>query len=243
MNCHTIEEVGPVPMNKANGHLFKLTAKQRQLLMAGQRVDVPSPLQRLRTPAILRDDVFPHDYVGVCSNCHLILNIRPRKEFFTAAMQQAYLPLQTGVMSRDRLVRGGERERHDREFYRNIWGFVALCLFLVSIVYIGIKTMIRIDRNYAKKFKIKKWFTAHEWASSGFAAAAVFHWYYSDRGNNFLHLALIIVLWLTGAGYVLRYKLAEKDAKQNVRLVHTQQYLFYGLITLLVVGHFFAEFE
>jgi hypothetical protein len=68
------------------------------------------------------------------------------------------------------------------------------------------------------------------------------HWYFSDRGNNFLHIALLITIWLTLAGYVLRYRMAEKDLQKNVKLVHGQRGLSVVLLVLLLVGHLFAEF-
>ena len=56
-------------------------------------------------------------------------------------------------------------------------------------------------------------------------------------------LALVIVVWLTAAGLILRYRMAQKDARRQVKLVHTQRFLFFALIGLLVIGHFFAEFH
>ena len=229
-------------MNKDNMKLFNLSLDQRRLLVAGQRVEAPSVLQRLRVPAIKRTESLPHPYVGVCSNCHVVLDVSPSNAMAQRAMGRAYQPLLMSNMSQERIAKGGTRQQ-DREFWRNLFGFVALGLALVACVYIFMRfLMARYPAAVKGKFKIKPWFTIHEWCSSGFCIATVLHWYFSDRGNNFLHIALFIVLWLTAAGYVLRYRMAEKTTQKSLRLLHSQRWLFVGLVLLLVVGHFFAEF-
>jgi hypothetical protein len=47
-----------------------------------------------------------------------------------------------------------------------------------------------------------------------------------------LHLALVTTIWLTIAGYVLRYRFTGKGLSKNVRLLHTQRCMFYGLVAL-----------
>lgn len=242
-NCHRVIDVGPVDMNQDNMRLFSLTAEERQLLVAGQRVEAPSLLQRLRVPAISRNDWLPHPYVGVCSNCHIILDSQLSRSFAQRSMSRAFQPLAMGMMGTERVARGGTREREGRAFLRNVFGFVALALFLCATVYLGMRFLMRTyPQKFKGKFKIKPWFVAHEWCSSAFCLAAILHWYYSDRGNTFLHVALLIVIWLTVAGYVLRYRVTHNETQKNLRLLHTQRGLFLGLVILLVVGHFFAEF-
>jgi hypothetical protein len=224
-----------------NMKLFNLTLEQRRLLVAGQRVEAPSLLQRLRVPAIQRSETLPHPYVGVCSNCHVILDISPSETFAKRAMRRAYQPLMSS-MKPERIANGGTRER-DREFWRNLFGFVALGLALFACVYIFMRYLMNRYPAVTKgKFKIKPWFTVHEWCSSGFCLATILHWHFSDRGNNLLHISLLIVIWLTVAGYVLRYRMAEKTTQKGVRLLHSQRGLFLALVLLLVVGHLFAEF-
>jgi hypothetical protein len=244
LNCHKIQEVGPISMSERNMMLFRLTPQDQRLLQAGQRVEAPSVTQKLRMPAILRADPLAHRFVGVCSNCHVVMDVRPSEAFMTQAMRLAYQPLTGLGMSTERIRRGGVREDHSRELFRNIWGFIALAFFVPACGYILIRALTRADpKKYKGKFKIKRWFVLHEWLSSGFCLAAILHWYYSDRGNNFLHVALLMVIWLTLAGYVLRYRMAIRETQKNVKMVHTQRFLFYALVGLLVVGHFFAEFH
>jgi hypothetical protein len=158
-------------------------------------------------------------------------------------MRRAYQPIAVGNMSPERIMRGGVRERDSRESLRNLFGFIALGLFICSCVYIGMRVLMQTYPHVFKgKFKIKPWFVMHVWCSTAFAGAAILHWYFSDRGNMFLHIALMIVIWLTLAGFVLRYRLAEKETNKNLRLLHTQRWLFVALLVLLIVGHLFAEF-
>lgn len=244
INCHKIKEVGPVTMNRGNMRLFRLMPMEQRLLAAGQRVDAPSAAQRLRMPAITRDDVLPHRFVGVCSNCHVVLDVRPSSAYMKRAFSRAYAPLMSSGLTNEQIARAGAHESDRRELWRNVWGFFALVLFCVSSIFVVIRMLVRGDpKRYRGRFKIKKWFTVHEWASTAFFGAALAHWHYSDRGNNLLHLALIVSAWLTVAGFAMRYRLTEGAAKKSVRLLHSQRALYFGLIVLLLVGHLFAEFH
>jgi hypothetical protein len=244
MNCHRIQDVGPITMNRGNMNLFRLSPQEVRLLMAGQQVQAPSVVQQLRTPAITRSDPLPHPFVGVCSNCHVVLDIRPSKAFMQKSLQRAYQPLASMGLGAEAVRRGGTMESHRRELWRNVWGFVALFLFMGSTIYVGMRFLIQSDKKrWGKAFKLKKWFTLHEWCASAFTVAAILHWHYSDRGNNFLHVALLAAIWLTTAGYVLRYRMAHPSTRKPVKLVHSQRMIFIALVLLLVVGHFFAEFH
>ena len=242
-NCHRVNDVGPVEMNKDNMNLFNLSLDQRRLLVAGQRVEAPSLLQRLRVPAIKRSETLPHPYVGVCSNCHVILDVNPSAAAAQRAFARSYQPLAMTTMSQERIANAGIRQRGSREFWRNLFGFIALGLGLVACVYVFMRYLMNKFPAVTKgKIKIKPWFAAHEWCSSGFCIATTLHWYFSDRGNNFLHTSLLLVIWLTLAGYALRYGMGEKATRKHLRLLHSQRWLFVALLVLLVVGHVFAEF-
>jgi len=244
MGCHRIDEVGPVAMSRDNMQLFRLSPGEQRLLAAGQRVEVPTPAQVLRMPAILRDDILPHTFVGVCSNCHTVLAIRPSGRFMRRAMGRAYQPLATANLGAEQVARGGAVEDHRGESLRNFWGVVALILFGLLCAYIFVRYLMRTDpKRYKGKFKIKRWFTIHEWSATAFCIAAVLHWHYSVRGNVMLHTALALTLWLSAAGFVLRYRMSRGQQRKNVALLHSQRWLFWGLIALLVVGHLFSDFD
>jgi hypothetical protein len=42
LNCHRINEIGPVPINAGNMDTLPLSAVERQLVLAGQRADAGS---------------------------------------------------------------------------------------------------------------------------------------------------------------------------------------------------------
>jgi len=252
MNCHHIRELGPVSMSTRNMHMFNLTPRDRDLLNAGQQVQVPGVAQQLQTPAIFRTDDLPHPYVGVCSNCHVVLNIRPTAAFMEAALRQAYkpLPIPTGLpRTWDRAETASvsgpiDSATPDREIYRSITGFIAALLFLFSCVYVVMRQLMRWrPEHYRGRFDLKRWLYMHQWLSVAFAAVSVLHWYFSDRGNNLLHVSLLVILWLTGAGLLLRYRVRSRQVRKNVRLVHTQRLLFAGLVVLLIVGHVVSSLE
>jgi hypothetical protein len=171
------------------------------------------------------------------------LDVGPSAAAAQIAFVRAYQPLAANVMTEERIAKGGSREKGGREFWRNLFGFVALGLGLTACVYVVMRYLMnRFPAVLKGKIKIKPWFTAHEWCSSGFCVATILHWYFSDRGNNLLHISLLLVIWLTIAGYALRYRVGEKTTQKHVRLLHSQRWLFVALLVLLIVGHLFAEF-
>ena len=115
-----------------------------------------------------------HSFVGVCSNCHVVLAIRPSGTFMKKAMSRAYSPLLGTTYSPEQISRGGAMESDRRELYRNIWGFIALVLLCASSIYVVVRMLMRGDpKRYKGRFQVRKWFTVDEWASSAFFSAAL----------------------------------------------------------------------
>jgi hypothetical protein len=241
VNCHRVVEVGPIAMNRDNLQAFHLSGQEQRLLLAGQRVEVPTVSQLLRIPAITRTDGLPHPYVGVCSNCHVVLDVHPSPEFMARAMQLAGQPLVGSDLAPAAIARAGVAIDHERARYRVGWGWVALPLLLLTSVYVVLRQLGRAKPSW--RWPLERWLTVHAWAGGGFAVAACMHWYYSDRGNNFLHLALLAVLWLVVGGSVLRLRLAKILGGSGVMLLHTQRFVFLALIALAAAGHFLAPFH
>jgi hypothetical protein len=92
-------------------------------------------------------------------------------------------------------------------------------------------------------FRLKRWLLLHEVASSFFCIATIVHWNYSDKGNNLLHISLVLILWLTAAGGVLRYRMAQNRVRRGIQLIHTQRFLFLVLLLLLLIGHLAADYR
>lgn len=239
LNCHKIQGSAPVAMNESNMLMFRLSEADRVLLKAGQRVDVQTAVQQAAVPAITRSDILPHPYIGVCSNCHVVLDMRPSRRFMQKAMQGAYQPITNRGWDASKIKYAGASPDRTRDDIRIWTGFLALALLLVGCGYIAERIWMRLRPKSGRLMggNLKKWLVVHEWSLVAFCGASVLHWYYSDRGNNFLHLALILVIWLTAAGFVLRYRMTHKTTKSGLRLLHSQQVLFFAVLILLVGGH------
>jgi hypothetical protein len=240
-NCHRLLELGPTPMNRDNMNALGISGAQRRLLLAGQSVEVPTVAQKLRTPPIVRADILPHPYVGVCSNCHAILDVPPSREFMRRAMSLSYQDLGSFDLRPGQIARATAPRHRPREVWRNFWGVVALGCFTGCAAYIVIRILMRWNpAKYKGRFNLKPWFMVHEWSSLLLCLAAIAHWHYSDEGNNLLHISLALIVWLTLGGLILRYRLANGEAKKNVRLAHTQLIIFFITVLLLVIGHIAA---
>jgi hypothetical protein len=241
VNCHRVVEVGPIAMNSENLSAFRLTPQEQRLLAAGQRVEVPTVSQLLRIPAITRADGLPHPYVGVCSNCHVVLDVHPSPELMVRAMQLARQPLVGSDLAPALIASAGVRVDQDRARRRIGWGWVALPLLLLTSVYVGLKRLVRA-RPGSRRL-LEPWLAVHVWAGGAFAVAASLHWYYSDRGNNFLHLALLGIVWMAAGGSVLLWRRTRHGPGSGGLLLHTQRFVFLALIALAVAGHLLAAFR
>lgn len=241
LNCHRIADIGPVALNRDNMRAYSLTALEQRLLLAGQRVEVPTTSQQLRIPAITRVDTLPHPYVGVCSNCHVILDVHPSRAFMEASMRRARQRLSGLDLAPAGIARAGVEPDPARSRYRITWGYVALPLLVLASVYIVLRRFAGDSEEDQER--LAPWLAVHQWAAAAFAAAAAMHWYYSDRGNNFLHLAYVAVVWLLVGGLMLRFRRSRPDLAGSRTLLVAQRAVFVVFIVLLGVGHFLAAFH
>lgn len=239
INCHVVLNVGPVAIDASTMDRYALTPTERQLILAGQRVEVPALSRRVSIPAITRTDGLPHSYVGVCSNCHVELDVHPSPEFMQRAMLRASQPL-IGL-SPSETARGGALPDDDRSRQRRLWGYAALPLALMSIGFIG--GHVRARRKPGGASSPTGWLMLHEVSAATFCVTTVLHWYYSDRGNNFLHLALVTLGWLATGGLLLRYRTSFPGVGDGRWLRFSQWLALVGLLVLLSVGHFFGGFD
>lgn len=247
INCHRIIEIGPAAINAGNMGSFRLTPIERQLLLAGQRVDVPGISQKLRIPAITRTHILPHDYVGVCSNCHVMLDVHPSREFMYYAMKSARQPLLgRGALAED-TARGGAIWDATRSQSRREWGFVTLIALVISALAMIVRRveLARAGEGSAERRRRRfasACLTIHEWSAAAFCAAAAPHWYYSDRGNNFLHVGLVVLGGLLVGGALLHHQVVSEGKPASPLLLLGQRFLFVVFVGLLVVGHLFVDF-
>jgi hypothetical protein len=242
MNCHRIKEGTPVALHSANMNRFSLTPVERQLLLAGQRVEVPDLSRKLSIPAITRTDGLPHPYVGVCSNCHVVLDVHPSPAFMKEAMRRAGRPLAGLSLPPSATARGGAFFDPRRPVYRRALGYAALPLMLATVVLILMHAFSR-RRDRAVSAQDDRWLRLHEWFGASFCVATALHWYFSDRGNNFLHLALVALSCLVAGGLLLRIRGARPAGESGQLLLFAQRVALVALVVLLLIGHFFSEFD
>ena len=67
--------------------------------------------------------------------------------------------------------------------------------------------------------------------------AMTIHAHFSDERNLFLYASLLVTVWLTMAGILMRSKKFSSDTKKQMRLIHTQQTVFLVWLVLLLLGH------
>jgi hypothetical protein len=240
MNCHAILGGAPLPISKEHVARLKLTPEEQILVRAGQRVEVPSVFQDIKAPLLARDAVLPHSFRGVCSNCHSVVHAGsgPSQEMLLRGLTQARQRLVAqNLPDREIAFAGSAPIGPTRRVLQYVSGALALLMFLVSMVYIGMKVLVRKDKKYRKLFNMKRWFQIHEWSSYLFALFAVLHWLLSEQGNSLLHLSLVLIVALTLSGLGFRYKILAKANKKRMRWVHTQQTMAYVLVFLMVAGH------
>lgn len=246
MNCHRINEIGPVSINANNMNAFALSPMERQLLRAGQRVDVPGLSQKLRIPAITRTQNLPHSYVGVCCNCHVVLDVHPTPEFMNEALRMARVPLSIKASDAVLTARGGAVWDATRERNRRGWGYVALFTLVTAVAAAAVRRAQFARAGHApsdsKEHGNAMCLTIHGWAAATFCVAAMFHWYYSDRGNNLLHLALVLLSAISAVGVLLRHRLFTDTASGSRILWHVKRSAVVLFIGLLVFGHLFSGF-
>ncbi|MBF0199665.1 MAG: hypothetical protein HQL32_18250, partial [Planctomycetes bacterium] len=137
LNCHGITDTPPVNMNAGNMDKFRLTKTERNLLLAGQSVEVPSFWNRLPYAPITREAKLVHKYTGVCSNCHLIYKSPPSAKFMADARQKTRIEFEGRMILQNKkaIARGMTKQDPFLVTWGNFWGFVALLFFIISTVY------------------------------------------------------------------------------------------------------------
>lgn len=237
MNCHSVRKDTLVPINRQNLATMALPQRDRLLVLAGQRVDPPRPL--VLTPAITRIDILPHSYVGICSNCHVELDIHPSPVYMARSLQRAHQPLLDGTLSPIEIAYAGAHIDRRRGALRNLIGYAAIVTLLLLCGFIGARW---IRRGLGIPVgPLKRWLALHEWCGILFALLTTLHWILSDRGNNPLHLALLVVVWLALEGALLRFLMVKGPTHRSPGLVHTQRVVFASLLALLLVGHLLSN--
>lgn len=241
--CHLILETPIVQVDRETVARFAVSDQDRALVMAGQQVVMPTMVHRLQAPLLGGETVLPHRYVGVCSNCHRVVDLGGSPPS-PAAMAQARTRLLDRDLDPGQIARASSAPQSSLLRVLNYtFGAVALALFLLGMVYVVLKLVIlskpRAQQGrYRKQYHLKRWFQVHVWALPASTVAIVAHWLCSTRGNALLHLSLVLSIVLMVSGLLLRYRIHRLPfGTAGMRWLHTQRVLTCMLIVAAVVGH------
>ncbi|MBF0199666.1 MAG: hypothetical protein HQL32_18255 [Planctomycetes bacterium] len=237
-NCHDISHSHPVALNKHNMNNFTLTFFEKQLLIAGQEVVVPNADILARAPALTREDILPHKFMGVCSNCHSTFKFPASKAYIRKSMITARKPLDPMAVNSDLIARGlSNVQTPMQKFFRVLFGGLAVIMMALNSIFVIIRLLLRRNpEKYSAMFDSKTGFQLHIYSAVALLISFALHIAFSVEGNNFLHITIILLPWLFAIGCILKYRMG-KGLSINIRLAHSQQILYCVLLILLVIGH------
>jgi hypothetical protein len=169
------------------------------------------------------------------------------------AMRNARQPLSGQGMDSALTARGGAIWDATRARSRRSWGYVALVTLVAAVAAMVVRRRelgrartrdkpSDADDGQRGRGAAALSLTIHGWSAAAFCAATTCHWYYSDRGNNLLHLALVLLSGLSAGGVLLRHRLFGDNASGSRVLWHAKRVAFVVFVGLLAVGHLFANF-
>lgn len=121
----------------------------------------------------------------------------------------------------------------------DFFGYVSLLLFVFANAYYPARLIANQYRPWPRDIAIffKKYLDLHMWINVVAFVTMTIHAHFSDERNLFLYASLLVTVWLTFAGILMRSKSFSSDTKKQMRLIHTQQTVFLVWLVLLIVGH------
>lgn len=127
----------------------------------------------------------------------------------------------------------------NNEGISDFFGFVSLVLFVFANAYYPARLIANQYRPWPRDIAIffKKYLDLHMWINVVAFATMTIHAHFSDERNIFLYASMLVTVWLTIAGILMRSKSFSSDTKKQMRLIHTQQTVFLVWLALLIVGH------
>lgn len=125
------------------------------------------------------------------------------------------------------------------EAISDFFGIVCLLLFVFANAYYPARLIANQFKPWPRDVAIffKKYLDLHMNINIVAFIAMTIHAHFSDERNIFLYASLLVTVWLTLAGMLMRSKSFSSDTKKQMRLIHTQQTVFLVWLVLLIVGH------
>ncbi len=120
-----------------------------------------------------------------------------------------------------------------------VCGMLSLFIFIVANVYYPARLIANQHRPWPRDVAIffKKYLDLHMWLNVVAFVLMTIHAAVTNDRNIFLYCSLLVTVWLTLAGILMRSKRFTSDTKKQMRLIHTQQAVFLVWLAVLIVGH------
>ena len=120
-----------------------------------------------------------------------------------------------------------------------VTGMLALLLFVAANAYYPARMIANQYRPWPRDIAIffKKYLDIHMWLNVIAFVLMTIHAHFTDGRNIFLYGSLLLTVWLTFAGILMRSKKFSSDTKKQMRMINTQQTFFYIWLMLLIIGH------
>jgi len=117
-------------------------------------------------------------------------------------------------------------------------GTVGAFFFIVANAYYPAKV---IARNYLPRSRdvgkfFKRYLKIHTLFNLLGLWVVLFHGHFADERNIILQASILVTLWLMIVGMLMHYRFPSGSIRQ-LRLLHTQQLIFFVWIALITVGH------
>jgi hypothetical protein len=121
----------------------------------------------------------------------------------------------------------------------DFFGIVSLVLFVFANAYYPARLIANQFRPWPRDVALffKSYLDKHMNINIIAFITMTIHAHFSDERNFFLYASLLVTVWLTLAGILMRSKSFSSDTKKQMRLIHTQQTVFLVWLVLLIVGH------
>ncbi|MEI6305677.1 MAG: hypothetical protein WCP33_02545 [Deltaproteobacteria bacterium] len=131
----------------------------------------------------------------------------------------------------------------ENEALSDFCGILAMILFVFANAYYPARLIANQFRPWPRQVAIffKKYLDLHMYVNIVAFVIMTVHAHYSEERNMFLYASLVVTVWLTIAGILMRNKSFSSDTKKQMRMIHTQQYVFFLWLFLLFIGHMAAE--
>ncbi len=127
------------------------------------------------------------------------------------------------------------------EGFSNLCGKVAAVLFIIANVYFPAKQIARRFTVWTKETAdfFRVYLVLHGVLNTIAFCALILHGHYAEEHNYVLQASFILTVFLILQGLIMQYKLAP-GVQRQMRILHTQQALFFVWVALIIIGHAIA---